>query len=121
MSALDIKKREKVTKIDLLSAPQKTQRYLPHFLRQQNCWKIFSGKWKFELPNRVTYFREPKVKTGENISIIGSPNWTDFILKVRFKILTDSIRPPEGGTILYFHFKNFKNYYSCHVCLFKKR
>jgi hypothetical protein len=64
---------------------------------------------------------ETTLNTGENISLIGSTAWSDFIFQVKFKILTESLRPPEGGVICYSHFKNFKNYYSFHFCHFKKK
>lgn len=59
--------------------------------------------------------------TGENILLTGPSNGTDYSFKMTFKILTDSTKPPEGGVLLFCRYKNFKNYYSYHFCLFKKK
>ena len=106
-------------KRNLLTAPIK-KRKRPKFLRSRNCWEVFSGKW-MQSSNKIVYLNEPKVKTGENLSIIGSSNWRNLIFEVRFKLLTNSIHPPEGGVIFYFLFQNIKNYYSFHFCLEKKK
>ncbi|MDY6853877.1 MAG: hypothetical protein SWO11_04080 [Thermodesulfobacteriota bacterium] len=107
--------------INLLSNPQITYKWIPRTFRSQYSWQILSGKWRIESPNRIIYLKQPNMRTGENVSIIGSNNWADFNFQVKFKILTKSIKPPEGGVILYFLFKNIRNYYSFHFCLPKKK
>jgi hypothetical protein len=107
--------------INLLSISQITSKWIPRFLSSQYSWKILSGKWKAKSSDRIIYLKQPNVKTGENISIIGSKNWADFNFQVRFKILTQSINPPEGGVILYYLFKNLDNFYSFHFCLSKHK
>lgn len=114
-------KKNRYLEFDLLSISKIKQKRIPLFFRHQDCWKVFSGKWKTESAEKIVYLREPKVKTGENISIIGSDSWKDFILRVRFNILTSSNNPPEGGLILYFLFKDIRNYYSFHFCLVKQK
>lgn len=114
-------KGEKSFGNNLLSNPNIAHKWIPRFLSSQNYWKVLSGKWQIESPNRIIYLKYPNVKTGENISIIGSKNWADFNFKVRFKILTQSIKPPEGGVILYYLFKNLYNFYSFHFCLSKQK
>jgi len=121
MCDLDTEDRKKPIEIDLLSSPKIIQKWDPQFLLRQNCWKVFSGKWELQSPNRVIYHRDTKLKQGESVAIIGSRKWNDFTLQARFKLLTDSIKPPEGGVILYFLFKNIRNYYSFHFCLFKEK
>ena len=61
------------------------------------------------------------MKNGENLSIIGSKNWANFNFRIRFKILTESIRPPEGGVILYFLFNSINNFFSFHFCIYKQK
>ena len=107
--------------IDLLAKPRTTQRWIPHFLRLQQCWKVFSGDWKPELSDRIMYHKDSQIPDSENASIIGSSLWDRFTFKVKFNILSDSIKPPEGGVILFFLFKNIRNHYSFHFCLFKKK
>jgi len=106
---------------NLFSNPSITHKWIPFFLSSQYSWKVLSGKWQIESPNRIVYLKQPNVKTGENLSIIGSKYWTDFNFKVSFQILTESIKPPEGGVILYFLFKSINNFYSFHFCLFKQK
>lgn len=121
MCDLDTENRKKPLKIDLLSSPRQTQKWVPQFLRRQKYWKVLSGNWKFERCNRIIYLSQLNAKPAENLSIIGPSNWNRLSFQVRFKILCDSIKPPEGGVILYFLFKNIKNYYSFHFCLFKQK
>lgn len=90
-------------------------------MRRENRWEVFSGTWELKSPDKLVYLREPEVKTGENMAVIGSPEWSNLNLRVRFSILTDSIRPPEGGVIIYVLFRNINNYYSYHFCLSKKK
>lgn len=61
------------------------------------------------------------MNTAESIAIAGSLKWSGYSLRATFKILTDSQKPPEGGVIMYTHFKNFRNYYSFHFCHFKRK
>lgn len=107
--------------IDLLSNPKLINKWIPQFCCGLNSWKIFSGKWKIEPPNKILCFGKTTLNTGENISLIGSSGWSDYTFQIKFKILTESIKPPEGGVICYSHFKNFRNYYSFHFCHFKKK
>lgn len=117
----DIGNSRKHLEIDLLSSPKRTQKWIPLFLRRRSQWRVFSGSWASESPNKVTYLRDPRVKTGENIALIGSPDWNEFTFRVKFKLLTESLMPPQGGTVLYFLFKNMKNHYSFHFCLPKQK
>lgn len=64
---------------------------------------------------------QSRVNIGENLCIAGLGSWTDLTFQVKLRMLTDSMNPPEGGTILYFRFKNIKNYYSFHLCLPKQK
>ena len=108
-------------KFDLLSANQGIHRWGPQFQRRRNSWKVYSGQWEVQSSVRLRYLCNPKVKTGENLSVVGSPRWNNFIFHANFKIFTDTLKPPEGGVILYFLFKNIKNFYSFHFCLFKQK
>jgi hypothetical protein len=117
----DNKNNTRISEINLLSNFKKKQKWIPFSFLQQNEWKVLSGKWKSESSDRVVCYRDSNVKMGENISIIGSRHWNNFILNVNFKILSNSIKPPQGGVILYFLFKNSKSYYSFHFCLCKNK
>lgn len=105
---------------DLIST-YKVKKKTFHVFFNKNTWNILSGKWEFEPHKKVITNRELELKSGENISIIGSRRWNEFTYKVRFKLLTSSLKPPEGGTIIYFLFKDIKNYYSIHFCHFKQK
>jgi hypothetical protein len=106
---------------DLLATCSGTIKWIPQFLRGKNCWKIFSGEWSLETPNKMVCRNRPHVSTGENLAIIGSRRWRKFTFKIKFKILTESIKPPQGGAIVYFRFANTRNFYSVHCCLCKNR
>ena len=110
-----------ISEIELISRPVSKSRWIPNFLRKQLSWKIYSGTWKNRTSNSFEYINAPKITTGENISIIGSNKWDNYKLQMRFKLLTTSIKPPEGGVIIYYLFKNIRNYYSIHFCVSKQR
>jgi hypothetical protein len=40
---------------------------------------------------------------------------------VSFRFLSNTSKPPEGGAILFFRFRNPRNHCSFHFCLFKKK
>ena len=115
------KKCKKEFKSDLLSDPHIVHKWFPSFLRSRNSWQILSGSWQIKSSNRIVYLKEPKVKTGENFSVTGSKSWANFKFQIRFKILTKSIKPPEGGVILYFLFNSMKSFYSLHCCIYKQK
>lgn len=87
----------------------------------QNSWKVFSGKWQICSPHRTICINQPSERSIENISVIGSPSWNSFTFQTRLRVLSESTKPPEGGAIVYFLFKNIKNYYSLHFCVSKQK
>jgi hypothetical protein len=107
--------------IDLLSRAHAAPIWLPRAILGEKSWKNYSGKWQAEDDGRIVYLPEHEVRTGENIAVIGSTNWEDYRVEAAITILTDSAKPPEGGAILYHHFRNMKNYRSFHLCIFKKQ
>ncbi|MFC1814555.1 hypothetical protein ACFL0M_01175 [Thermodesulfobacteriota bacterium] len=113
--------KQKALQFDLIYSPQIIPKWTPRFLYDHLHWKTLSGKWEIDPIKKTIFLKNPKIKNVENISIIGSPHWNNIRFNVRFEILTDSIKPPEGGVILYYLFKNIKNYYSFHFCIYKKR
>lgn len=113
--------KKKALKLDLLSSSLIVPKWAPRFLYDHLHWKTLSGKWETDPSKQTMFLKNPKIKTGENISIIGSSHWKNIKLDVRFKILTNSKKPPEGGVILYYLFKNINNYYSLHFCIYKKK
>jgi hypothetical protein len=68
----------KSLEINLFASPNVSQQWVPNFLRNKSCWKVLSGNWRLELPNRVIYRRHNRIPTRENASIIGSTLWDDF-------------------------------------------
>ncbi len=121
MSGFNRLNRMNVSQIDLLSSPAVKHKWFSQFMIRKDRWEVFSGTWELKSSDRLIYLKEPEVETGENIAVIGSPEWNNLTLQVRFSILTDSIKPPEGGVIIYVLFRNIRNYYSYHFCLFKKK
>ena len=115
MSSLTSERGSGNSETDLIAHPIITQKWIPHILCGQKRWKVFSGSWN-KTANKIIYRQEPEVLTGENIAVIGSTDWSNYALKIDFKIITESIKPPEGGAILYYNFRNMKNYYSLHFC-----
>jgi hypothetical protein len=107
--------------IDLLTKPRTTQRGVPHLLRRRQYWKVFSGNWNMAPSDRIIFHKESPESGTENASVIGSSLWDEFTFKVKFKMVSDSIKSPEGGVIMFFLFKNIKNHYSFHFCLFKQK
>jgi len=93
----------------------------PEFFYDNHRWKVFSGKWEVQASGSIQYLTEPRVTTGENLAIAGSPSWDQYQLDIKCKILTGSLKPPEGGAILYYFFKNINNYYSFHICIYKRK
>lgn len=69
----------------------------------------------------IHYAITPNVKTGENFSVWGGEKWQGYKLNIEFQISTPSIKPPEGGAIVYFHFSNPRNFYSFHFCPSKNK
>jgi hypothetical protein len=112
---------EKPIPIDLLSGPNARPRWMPLRGRDPYAWRILSGTWKFPSPHTVVYQHDADIKNGENISLVGLRHWHDFDLEIKFRFLTDSRRPPEGGAIVYLRFQNIRNYYSFHFCLPKQK
>lgn len=108
-------------RLDLLSLSSRPQRWISMFLRRKDSWRVFSGTWEKLSQDTIIYHCKPTVKYSENLSIIGPRSWQTFTLNLKFKILTDSLKPPEGGAIIYFLFMNERNYYSLHICLFKQK
>ena len=107
--------------IDLLTKPRTIQRAIPHLLRRQRYWKVFSGDWDMGLSDRIIFHKESPESGTENASVIGSSQWEQCTFKIKFKMVSDSIKSPEGGVIMFFLFKNIKNHYSFHFCLFKQK
>ncbi len=121
MSKGTCEKTDESFKADLLSNPFIKQKWIPQFLCGANRWKVLSGKWEVKSPGKITYSMDTEVEAGENLSVTGSPYWSNYTLHVKLKFLTESVRPPQGGAIIYYHFKNIKNYYSVHICIHKRK
>ncbi|MFC2141390.1 hypothetical protein ACFLR7_00465 [Acidobacteriota bacterium] len=108
-------------KTNLLDSVNVQSKWVPFVFRKKNAWVIFSGEWKHESPGKIMFLCDPAVNFGENYASYCSRVYSDFTLNLRFRFLKESIRPPEGGVIIYFYFKNYKNFFSFHFCLPKQR
>ena len=108
-------------KIDLVPPLKILNKWVPEFLRPSYDWKLLSGNWKFNSQNHITFTCDPSYKTGENIAITGDASWNDYRMDLQFRFTTISSHPPEGGIIIYFFFRNLKNFYSFHFCQFKSQ
>lgn len=115
MQSPSCEKNSRNNEIDLLLNPPVTPKWMPQVLCGQNRWKVYSGIWD-GTSDRIVYRKDPEVMTGENIAVTGSAQWSNYGLRAVFRILTASIRPPEGGVILYYHFENMNNHYALHFC-----
>lgn len=107
--------------IDLLPKPKVKSPWVPRIICGQKRWKVFSGAWQVRGPCEMVLLQEPQMTNGENIAVIGSKRWRDYRFEATLMILNDSLKPPEGGAILYYHFQNANNYRSLHVCIAKRR
>lgn len=107
--------------LNLLSGPKLIKKWLPHFSNFPGTWKIYSGNWEIAPSGVIRCQGKTRIRTGENIALCGSRQWSNYPLTLTFKILSKSIRPPEGGVVFYYHFKNFRNYYSLHFCHAKNK
>ena len=107
--------------LNLLSRPAAKRKPLFQLMQKQDIWRVYSGELRIKGTHQAIFLMEPNVKTAENIAITGSRFWNNFIFKIRFNIKSDSIKPPEGGTIFYFHFNNLRNFYSIHCGVCKRK
>lgn len=107
--------------VDFLERQYFRYRWPWRYFPKKTTWRIFSGDWILKSPNSIYCKADPKVKTGENLSVYGSERWENYTFEVRFRISTTSIKPPEGGAILYFNYSGKKDFYSFHFCPSKQR
>jgi hypothetical protein len=84
-------------------------------------WRILSGSWEKTGESRIVHRGTEKVKHGESIAVWGPSIWKEMSFTVTFKFLSNTGKPPEGGAILFFLFRNPRNHCSFHFCLFKKK
>lgn len=95
--------------------------------RSRTSWKYTTDRWQIARNGEVgadtgdVVYQQPLARTGESMSIIRAGNWEDYTFSVDFRFTTHTIAPPEGGAILYFRYRNKKNYYSVHFCLATRR
>jgi hypothetical protein len=119
-SIINLIETEAPVQMDLLSKPETTCRWVPKVLLGRDRWKVFSGEWLRKSSDEIVYQQQTQVRSGENISVIGSNRWSDYRFEAIISFLDHSIKPPEGGAILYYHFTNMNNYYCLHLCLEKQ-
>ena len=86
-----------------------------------HTWQILSGHWSAESEASARINGDGEENFGESLAIIGSGNWGDLELRVKFRFKSDTIRPPEGGAIVFFLFKNVRNHLAYHFCIYKKK
>ena len=84
-------------------------------------WRVLSGAWEKAGESRVVHRGTERTRHGESIAVWGPSIWSEASLTVTFRFLSNTGKPPEGGAILFFAFKNPRNHCSFHFCLFKKK
>jgi hypothetical protein len=88
-------------------------------LRHAHNWKILSGCWTSESESRVQLNGNEATGYDESMAVIGRRDWSKIELRVRFRFLTNTIRPPDGGAILFFLANNTNNHLAFHYCIGK--
>lgn len=97
------------------------------WVRSRSSWKYTTDQWRVSRNNEFgneageIVYQQPLARNGESMSIIRAGDWKDYSFSVDFQFTTHTIAPPEGGAILYFRYRNRKNYYSVHFCLATRR
>jgi hypothetical protein len=84
-------------------------------------WRVSSGRWEKVGESRIVHHRTEKTKHDESIAVWGPSIWNQTSFTVTFRFLSNTGKPPEGGAILFFLFRNPRNHCSFHFCLFKKK
>jgi hypothetical protein len=104
----------------LLSFPRRTGR-IPRLWRSARAWDIVSGDWtrQPEGPVRLRGDRDPR--PGESMALIGRQCGHELAIRVRFRFLSDTCKPPEGGAIVFFLVQNEENHLAFHYCLGKNQ
>ncbi len=103
----------------LSSFPARAGRF-SRFLARDEDWKIIAGRWARKPDSCVVMKTEDKPGAGESMAVIG-PSLSDIDLRVRFTLQTDTIRPPDGGAIIFFLVRNAQVHLSFHFCVAKNR
>jgi hypothetical protein len=96
-------------------------KWIPEFIRPPHYWKIRSGNWHLDSNRALILTHKPIKQTDENMALTGHSFWRDYQFDLRFKFITDSSKPPDGGVIIYYFLNDLKNFYSFHLCLVKKQ
>ncbi len=120
MSAFQSEKRH-TDEIDLLSPLKQVNRWTPELFRQSEYWNLKSGRWELNEKGHLIFSCDRSCNVSENIAIVGSHSWKNYRIDIQFKFITASLRPPEGGMIVYYYLRNLNNFYSFHFCLYKKQ
>jgi hypothetical protein len=92
---------------------------LVSFLRRPENWKIVSGSWTSAMQPQVRLNGEGTDGQIESMAVIGRRDWSNIELRVRFKFLSDTMRPPDGGAIVFFLARNRNNHMAFHFCMGK--
>jgi hypothetical protein len=90
------------------------------FLRPWDRWKIISGDWTKQL-TAVRLDGNDPANQGESLAILGRRDWTHIEFQAGFRFLTGTIKPPDGGAILFFLARNTNNHLAFHFCIGKNR
>jgi hypothetical protein len=106
--------------MDLLSKPGIKSFWIPRMFCGKERWKVISGTWRSQ-DIRGTFLLQEHQAAVENIAVIGSRRWRDYRFDVSLEIVSDSVKPPEGGAILYYQIKNPVNFHSLHICIAKRK
>jgi hypothetical protein len=84
-------------------------------------WNVISGSWSRESLTGVRLNAARDAEHLESMAIFGPRDWKTIELRARFRFLTDTIRPPDGGAILFFLARNQNNHLAFHYCVGKNK
>ena len=110
---------EKALEIDLTKIDRIQGRFPFKFFWRKGTLKPLKGNWEVRGCQLETRYHVNETKCGESVSIVSPGNWRDYAFTVCFSFLSQSVKPDEGGVILYFRYRNTRNHYSFHFCISK--
>ncbi len=92
---------------------------MPSCLRRADDWDVISGRWVRESDCSVVL--NGNGEEVESMAVTGSRKWSSIELRARFRFLSGTVRPPDGGAILFFLARNAANHLAFHYCVGKNR
>ena len=108
------------TEANLLSLFPAQAGWFSRLLAGDKDWKLISGSWVRTPGSRVVLKADLAPGAQESMAVIGA-SLRGIDLSVRFNLNTDTVRPPDGGAIVFFLVQNPRSHLSFHFCVAKRR